>query len=256
MENTMPQKLSIGYLLKQSWHLVSGTKGAIFWCGVFTLLVAVVVNMVINWALKQSSHSMVDAMQKMLSQGNAFVWLLLNLPMVVQNFIMAPFFVGFWMIAIRRTRGETLRYMSGLEYFYKWISVGVTIVIVTLINMFITWVLLTISLYALHSFGQTQQNLMTMMGIISFIVLFFSILATFAMPLVVDKEMSPLRAILTSAKGVAKHYLLLILLLILSLLINLIGMVCLLIGVLWTMPMTFIMFGLLYRYIFEQEMRL
>ncbi len=255
------QKLTIRHLLRQSWHLVSGTKGAVFWL-LFSALLLLVICQLIAAKLgflgaAQGSTAAVSTKSSSALQYFSSMPLYLCL-----SFIMAPFFAGGFMIAIQRAQGQAVSSTSGLLYFYKWLPLGVAMILISLFSLIITAILILLPISILevvHIHLSTPDYAYLAYGTIAWIALaiiityVFQLLCIFALPLVIEKEFNPLRAVWVSIRASFKHLPLIILLLILSVILNTIGMVCFLVGMLWTMPMTFIMWGMVYRYIIDHQ---
>ncbi|WP_419533208.1 hypothetical protein [Endozoicomonas sp.] len=97
--------------------------------------------------------------------------------------------------------------------------------------------------------------LMTILIVIGFLLLilpgiYLAIAYMLAIPLVVDKKMGIWEALETSRKAVTKRWFSIFGLTLLIMLINAIAMIPLGLGLIWTVPMSTIAFGILYRNIF------
>jgi hypothetical protein len=244
MDHAYTPRLTIRHLLRRSWHLVSGTKKPILWLFIATLMTLVIYHLIVfNLSIfKNLPHADTAYSTRAIVSGYAVF--------LIQQFIAAPFLAGAFMIGIRRARNETVTISAGFLYFYKWLSLGAAMVLITILSLLTTaifWELMMLSA------PQSLSAIETGVGLITFVAWLFEILLLFTLPLIIDKELSLFRAFLVSAKAVSKHYLLVIVVILISIVLNFIGTALFFIGLLWTMPMTVIMWGVLYHYLIDHK---
>ncbi|WP_419833872.1 hypothetical protein [Endozoicomonas atrinae] len=150
------------------------------------------------------------------------------LEIIIQLAMMAittPLWAGVYMIGLRRSVNAPIRAGQVLDYFS-----------------------VTLPLFGLYL-------LMSILILIGFILLilpgiYLSIAYMLAIPLVADKKMGIWEALETSRKAVTKRWFSVFGLTLLIMLINAIAMIPLGLGLIWTVPMSTIAFGILYRNIF------
>ncbi len=139
--------------------------------------------------------------------------------------VTTPLWAGVYMIGLRRSVNAPIRAGQVLDYFNT-----------------------TLPLLGLYI-------LMTILIVIGFLLLilpgiYLAIAYMLAIPLVVDKKMGIWEALETSRKAVTKRWFSIFGLTLLIMLINAIAMIPLGLGLIWTVPMSTIAFGILYRNIF------
>ena len=139
--------------------------------------------------------------------------------------LFVPMNAAFFMMGIRMARGEALDNAMLFAHYDKLLPlVGLQIAI----------------------------SLAVMLGLVMLIIpgIYIAIAVMFAMPLMVEKNLSILDAFETSRKAVTFHWFKFFLLMLAMMLITLISILPLGIGLFWTMPMMVAMSGILYRRVF------
>jgi len=122
------------------------------------------------------------------------------------------------------------------------------------------------SLSSTHIFNYCDQTLSLIattllmylciaLGFLALIIpgIYLSIAYYMALPLVVEKHLSPWQALEVSRKAVGKHWFGVLGLGMLIGLINMLGFLAIGIGLIWTLPMSLIAYGILYRNMFGLE---
>lgn len=136
-----------------------------------------------------------------------------------------PIMAGIMIMGVARADGRSVNFGICLQYFSKTLPIFILILI---------------------------MSVLIMLGFLLLIVpgIYLSIAYTFAMLLVLEKNMSPWEALETSRKAVTHHWFKLFGLMFVMGLILFVSMLPLGIGLFWTMPMFYIANGVLYRRIF------
>ena len=103
--------------------------------------------------------------------------------------------------------------------------------------------------------GMLLLYLMIIIGYILLIIpgIYLSIAYIYALPLIAEKGMSPWQALETSRKTVTHRWFLVFGLLIVMTIINMIAMIPLGIGLIWTLPLTMLVMGVMYKVMFGIE---
>ncbi|MFK0571352.1 hypothetical protein [Endozoicomonas sp.] len=139
--------------------------------------------------------------------------------------ITTPLWAGIYMIGLRRAVNAPIRAGQVLDYFSKTLPLF-GLYLLMLVLMLIGFALLVIP------------------GIYLFIAYMLAI------PLMVDKKMGIWEALETSRKAITKRWFTVFGLTLVIMLINFVAMLPLGLGLIWTVPMSTIAFGILYRNIF------
>ncbi|MBI3187471.1 MAG: hypothetical protein HYZ31_06380, partial [Gammaproteobacteria bacterium] len=147
---------------------------------------------------------------------------------VILNLIVLPMAMGLFIIGLRRSVNAPITATSVFDYFGKAFSL--------LITMILFYIMVIIGLV-----------LLIVPGIYLMVAYFM------AMPLVVEKGLSPWQALEASRKAVSKHWFGFLGFYIVMILIMLVSMLPLGIGLFWTMPMFLIAWGIMYRNMFGCE---
>lgn len=136
-----------------------------------------------------------------------------------------PIMAGIMMMGVNRAAGQAVDYSMSWQFFYKTLPIFVLML---------------------------AMMVMLMLGFILFIIpgIYLSIGYMFALLLVLDKNLSTWEALETSRKAVTHHWFKIFCVVFAMSLIMVISALPLGIGLFWTMPMFYILNGLLYKRIF------
>ena len=212
-------EFSIRAVIKEGWEKTSGAKWAIhmafFWY--FLVLIALVI---------LSQVTMVTVIKQLSDPNAALIYALLE--QVLFNLVVMPITVGVFILGIKRSVDAPLESTSVFDYFGKMGKLFVTLILVY-IMMIIGFILLVIP------------------GI------YLSIAYFMAMPLVVEKGLSPWQAMEVSRKAISKRWFSFFFLGMLLSLILVVSMIPLGIGMIWTLPLMLITYGVVYRNMFGVE---
>ncbi|WP_369959882.1 hypothetical protein [Pseudomonas benzenivorans] len=206
----------IGDLLGESWQLVKGTKGII----VGGFLVFYVVMLVASLVLGG-----VFGILGVVSEGSAGAIIGELLVGMLASALAYPFMAGINMVGIRRAAGQPISFNEIFSHFGRTLPLVITAVIMTLL------------VYA-------GMLLLILPG------LYLGVAYMLAIPLVVERGLSPWQALETSRKAITQHWFKVFGLFLLLGLITLISMIPLGIGLVWSIPLFVIAMGVLYRTIF------
>ena len=201
---------AIGETISEAWSLVKGTKGSFFLAGIIYGVIYVIVTQ-LTLFLMVSSGTSDPVMVNIVSQ--------------IFNILLAPLMIGITMMGIRRSVSKDISFSQMFEYYSKLIAI--------VLMYFATTILVIIGLVLLVIPG-----------------LYLSIGYAFAMVLMIDKDMGIWEAMETSRKAVTKHWFKIFGFFFVLGLIMIVSAIPLGIGLIWTMPLLLIGYGVLYRNIF------
>ncbi|WP_020580830.1 hypothetical protein [Endozoicomonas elysicola] len=139
--------------------------------------------------------------------------------------ITMPLWAGIYMIGVRRAVSAPIRAGQTLDYFSK-----------------------TLPLFGLY----LLMLILILVGFLLLIIpgIYLSVAYMLAIPLMVDRNLGIWEALETSRKAINKRWFTIFGLTLVIMLINLVAMIPLGLGLIWTIPMSTIAFGVLYRNIF------
>lgn len=206
----------IGELLNESWQRVKGTKGIVI--GGF--LVFYVVMMAASFALGGFFGILGLA-----GDGSMLSVITELVVGMVASALAYPFMAGLNMVGIRRAADQPISFNEVFAHFGRTLPILLTALLSTLL-VYIGFLLLVIP------------------------GLYLAIAYMLAIPLVVERSLSPWQAMEASRKAITQHWFKVFGLFLLLALIGLLSMIPLGIGLVWTLPMFVIAIGVLYRTIF------
>ncbi len=207
--------LQIGEVLAEAWQKVSGNKMTVFLSCLLYLAIALGVSL---------GAGLIQGILIILGGENGKV-IGAILAQVLQITVTLPAGVGLFMLGVRLAVDAPAGADTILNY-YKQIR---------------PLVLTTLLMYA-----------MVLLGFLLFIIpgIYLSVAYLLALPLVVDKRLSPWQALETSRKAITHRWFTVFGLFMLLGLLYLAGCIPLLIGLIWVIPLGLIAMGILYRNIF------
>jgi hypothetical protein len=207
---------AIGELLGEAWQRVKGTKGIII--GGFLVFYAVmfVVSFVLGGML---------GIFGALSESPATVMVGELVIGVLASALAYPFMAGINMIGIRRAADQPISFNEIFSHFGRTVPLVITAVVMML--------LIYLGLFLLIIPG-----------------LYLAIAYMLAIPLVVERGLSPWQALEASRKAISQHWFKTFGLFLLLGLITLVSAIPLGIGLVWSIPLFVIAMGVLYRTIF------
>ncbi|MYM62949.1 hypothetical protein [Pseudomaricurvus sp. HS19] len=221
--------LQTSEVISEAWARVSGTK----WKFQLALLIYMLIYVAVVVGLRFVFHAigLDSGIYSEAAGAPGMLEIMLAgtfIESMILMFVTTPLWVGLGMMGVRRAVDGPLKSTDILQYYRAIVPLGIT--------MILMYVLLVIGFLLLIIPG-----------------IYLSIAYSMALYLVVDKKMSPWRALETSRKAVTKHWFPMFGLMFVLALFNLIGMIPLGIGLIWTYPLLMIALGIAYRNMFGVE---
>lgn len=207
-------QFTIGEILAEAWKKTNGSKGTFFLANLLYMAVLFGVGFVVRLATAIFDEVGLDLFDVL----NQLIPLAFAMPMVG----------GIWILAIRRGASVPTSPIIVLSYFH--------LLLPMLGLVLMTYIFVGIGLALLVIPG-----------------LYLSVGYALAVPLLVEKGLGPWEALETSRKAVTKDWFHVLGLSLVLGLINIATVVTLLIGLIWTLPLTYISMGILYRKVFGIE---
>ena len=175
---------------------------------------------------------------------------------IIMIFLSSPIMAGFAMVGLKRSRSQSVKWKTGLSYYKKILPLFSAYFIST----FVTWFAGMIIIYVLFTTFNTMAHLHWLNAEplrIAALVLFFLISAlviiavnlffNFSYMLILDHKERFHLAVWHSVKMVWANYKKLYGLALLLSLFNLLGLIPVGLGLLWTIPLTYVCMGLIYQ---------
>ncbi|QRY79428.1 hypothetical protein JVX91_28340 [Pseudomonas sp. PDNC002] len=209
---------SIEALIKDAWARVSGTKGLI----VAGFLVYIVVVQAVSFVLGLILGVGYVASGTEPGIGATIVQMVVG---ILAGTVGYPFLAGINMLGIRRAAGQPVSFNEMFSHFGQFVP------------LLITGLVMTVLIYI-------GMLLLVLPGI------YLSIAYILAIPLVVERKLSPWQALETSRKAITQHWFKVFGLFVVLGLIMMVSAIPLGIGLVWTLPLVIISVGGLYRTIF------
>ncbi len=210
-------QFSIGATLSEAWAKTNGAKGTINLA--LTLYFLVAIGMMIAFAGIALTGGILGGESTLLTEAAS---------QLVSTAVFAPMGAGLFMIGLRRSVNAPISAGTVLGYFHKVLPI----------------LLLSLLMYLLIAIGFV---LLIIPGIYLMVSYYL------ALPLLIEKDLGVWQALETSRKAVSKRWFAIFGLFLLLGLINFATVFTLFIGMIWTVPMSVIAFGILYRNIFGIE---
>lgn len=207
---------NIGDLLSESWNLVKGTKGIII--GGF--LVFYVVMMIATFIL-----GAVVGIFSALSESMMAAIIGQILVSLLASALSYPFMAGINMVGIRRAAGQPISFNEIFNHFGR------------IVPLIITALVMMVLVY---------------LGMILLILpgIYLAVAYMLAIPLVVERGLSPWQALEASRKAISQHWFKVFGLFLVLGLITMVSAIPLGIGLVWSIPLFVVAMGVLYRTIF------
>jgi len=212
---------SIRAVISEAWDKTSGAKWPINLAFIYYFLVIIGLALIIgvaSAALSMGTGGLDTAMPSLL---DIFLQIALTA-------IMLPMMMGITMMGIHRAVDRPINANSVFGYFSK------------TFNLFLTMILMYI---------------MIIIGYILLILpgIYLTVAYYMALPLIVEKNMSPWQALETSRKAVSKRWFRMFFFFLAIGIITFISMIPLGIGLIWSVPLFMIAYGIIYRNMFGVE---
>lgn len=212
-------EFSIGDIMSEAWKKTSGRKGTMNLAFFLYFLVVIPIMIVAQLVVEPVIVNYPDP---------AIVITLAVVQQMLINLITLPIGVGLFMLGLRASTGVPIEATSIFGYFNKAFSLLVTVILM--------YIMLVIGLL-----------LFVLPGIYLMIAYFM------AMPLVVEKGLSPWQALEASRKAITHRWFSVLGLMLVMGLVMMISIIPLGIPMIWTMPMFMIVYGIMYRNMFGCE---
>jgi hypothetical protein len=214
-------QFTVGAVISEAWAKTKGAKWTIQLALTLYMVIYIAVLVVIGVA---TTGSMMGAMHEQGQPGGGSMLASL-LSYVVISAVIGPLAAGLFMLGVKRAVGEPITAFSILGYYNKVVPIFVTMLL---------------------------QTLLILVGFVLLILpgIYLSIAYYLALPLVVDKNLGPWEALEASRKAIGKRWFGVFGLMIVVGLINVATVFTLGIGLIWTIPLSIIAIGILYRNVF------
>nr|WP_298144971.1 hypothetical protein [uncultured Pseudomonas sp.] len=209
---------NIGDLISESWQRLSGTKGIIIGGFVVFYVVLLVASFVLGGILGLVGLSSGDDF----SFGGVIAEILIG---IFASAVSYPFMAGLNMVGIRRAADQPVSFNEIFSHFGRTLPLLITAVVMMAL-VYLGMILLLIP------------------GI------YLSIAYILAIPLVVERGLSPWQALEASRKAISQHWFKVFGLFLLLGIITMLSAIPLGIGLIWTIPLMVVAMGVLYRTIF------
>ncbi|WEJ71339.1 MULTISPECIES: hypothetical protein [unclassified Pseudomonas] len=209
---------TIGDVIQEAWQRVSGTKGLI----IAGFIVYGVVVQIISFALGLVLGIGYAASGTEVSASVAILQLVVG---VIAGAVGYPFLAGINMLGIRRAADQPVSFNEMFSHFGLFIP------------LLITGLIMTVLIYL-------GMLLLVLPGI------YLSIAYILAIPLAVERKLSPWQALEASRKAITQHWFKVFGLFLVLGVIIMVSAIPLGIGMVWSLPLAIICIGVLYRTIF------
>ena len=222
---------AVGDVISEAWEKTNGAKAPIIaGSAIYTVVYLVIVLLLFALAVVLGLDQAVDPNVTMESaSANPVLEILFTLAeQVLLPILVTPVMVGIYLLGLRRAVDAPISGGSVLNYYDKIGPLAITLIL---------------------------MYLMVFIGLILLILpgIYLAIAYCMAYLLVVEKGLTPWEALEASRKAITHRWFAVFGLMILIALINLVAMIPLGIGLIWSVPFSVIAFGILYRNIFGCE---
>jgi len=213
---------SIRAVISEAWEKTNGTKWPVQLAFLYYFLIIFAIIIVIMLA---SMALMTVPTDPMNSTTPIIMQLILQFGM---NLIALPMMMGIVMMGIKRSVDAPITANSVFSYFPKMFSLLITMILI---------------------------YIMVIIGLILFILpgIYLMVAYYMALPLVVEKGLSPWQAMEVSRKTVSRKWFRMVGFFIISSIIITLSTIPLGIGLIWTLPLFIIAYGIIYRNMFGVE---
>ncbi|MBU6951428.1 MULTISPECIES: hypothetical protein [unclassified Hahella] len=207
----------VGELISEAWERTNGAKMTLILAGIVYIAVMFGVTIVTSIIFG------------IITPDNAVIALILGLVnQIVISAVTIPIAMGMFILGLKRSVDAPINVGEIFNYFSK--------VVPLLIGVILMYLLIALGFVLLIIPG-----------------IYLAVSYYLALPLIAEKGLSPWQALEASRKAITKRWFAVFGLFLLLGLINFVAMIPLGIGLIWTLPMTMICYGALYRNIFGVE---
>lgn len=220
-------------LIKEAWSSLKGYMGVFWLAFIIYMVIASIVGVISGLIVTPVEQQILDL--KTTDPEASLMSLVTPWAVIGQIgsqllsiFITTPLMAGLYMISIKRSVGAPIRAEQVVKYYDK------------AVPLFIT----TFLMY-----------LFILIGLVLFILpgIYLMLAFSFALPLVVEKDMTPMQALNTSRKVLTRKWFSFAGLSFMCMLTVLVGALALLIGLIWALPVASLAFAMAYRNIVGVE---
>ncbi len=242
----------IGKVFSTAWHKVKGFKGSA-WAAAIIFLIINAILVGIYEFIFPSIHSINVGLH--FPEPDMYMHSILKqLAVLVQYFLIMPLIAGLWMLAIKRVSNKSFSYTEIFKYYPNIIRLFILYFIQTIIvmlSMFVVALIFGGIAYLIGASMAASMRIGTFFGVLP--VLYLSVAYIFSIPLLIEKKLSFWQALETSRRVVTHHWFKLFFLVILLGIIVSISILPIFIGLIWSLPFTLLVYGVLYRHIFGTQ---
>jgi len=240
---------SIGGILSEAWGKVSGSKGTI-WGGLFVafgmMIAAGIVMLIAFFVIAAVTAALAQASPEVAGVFGVINMIIIN---IINMTVSYPVFAGIYLIGIRRAGGYPVDFTMALSGLKKLVPLILTALLMSLMLVLPAVLLASLAGIIITTTNATWIAIpLAIIGVIYLIYLAVSYLL--AMPLVLERGLSPRQALGTSRKAISQHWFKVFFLMMVLGLITFLSYLPLLIALIWTIPMNLIAIGILYRTVF------
>jgi len=230
---------SINDVLREAWEKINGYKGVLLGASVATYALMFLINMVAGFF---------GGLLGAVATTNPVAVVLVNmLVSILAGMLAYPLMTGVLMLGILRAGDQPFQFSTVFSSLSQFVPLMLTALLMNAV-IYVPMGILA-GLAALVSGGS-----LTAIGIAGFIWVIYAtylgISYTLALPLAFERGLSPWQALETSRKAIGQHWFKVLgLLLCIGILVS-ISAIPLFIGLVWTIPLSIVAIGVLYRTIF------
>ncbi len=234
IEEALSRRYDFGVsdLLGEAWRLTKGTKGIIiggfvvFYAALFAVMNILTIVLTIFGVAGVAGLGLMSGDDGSMAVGAMFAFMIGSMLLgFLATAMVYPFLAGINMVGIRAAAGQPVRFGEMFSHFGRSVPVVITALL---------------------------MSVLIMVGYFLFVIpgIYLSVAYMLAIPLVVERGLSPWQALETSRKAIGQHWFKVFgLLMIFGVLMALSGLT-LFIGLLWLIPLMVVAIGVLYRTIF------
>jgi len=229
---------SIGEVLSEAWGKINGCKGSIIGAG----LVAYGLMLLVGFAL-----GLVIGILAVFTKSPELLMVFNLLVNIVSTVLAYPLFAGVFLIGIRRAGGYPVRF----NMVFACLNQAVPLLLTALLMNLVIYVPIGLLLGLAYLIGGFSGGLFMLTGLLAMVyVIYIGISYSLALPLVFERGLSPWQALETSRKAISQRWFKVFGLVLLVWLLMTLSAIPLMIGLIWTIPLMIVVFGVLYRTIF------
>jgi hypothetical protein len=203
-------KVRLRDVFREAWLLTDGVKGSFLAATCLYYFISGATGFILNFVFNVQMDPE--------SLGN-------NLISLAISFVLYPMLIGVFMMGVQRSMARTVSFTMVFEYYKYILPIGLMSILGFLIVVVGTALLIIPGIYLAVSYS-------------------------FALPLIVDKQLGIWEALETSRKAVSRRWFSVFGLLFLLFVIILLSFALALIPLIWTLPLCHIAYGIAYRNIF------